>query len=86
MMAESVLEAHRSRKIQAAIGRAPDFYGPGVLDSALGERVFAAALDGRPAEVLGNIDVLHTYIYIRDFARGLVTLGQQEEFKGKGEK
>src|SRR5690606_17404802 len=54
-MAAEVLEAHRSGKVQAAIGRAPDFYGPGVLDSALGERVFKAALDDRPAEVLGNI-------------------------------
>ncbi len=82
-MADRVMEAHRSGKLQATIGRASDFYGPGVLDSALGERVFMAALEGRPAEVLGQIDTPHTYIYIRDFARGLVTLGQQEEALGE---
>lgn len=81
-MANSVLEAHRRGMVQAAIGRAPDFYGPGVLDSALGTRVFAAALAGRPAEVLGNLDAPHAYIYIRDFARGLVTLGREEAALG----
>lgn len=82
-MATTLLEAHKSGKVQATIGRGPDFFGPGVLDSALGERVFGAALANKPAEVLGNIDVPHTYIFIRDFAKGLVTLGQHEEALGQ---
>lgn len=83
LMAERVLEAHRSGKIRAVIGRGPDFFGPGVLESALGERVFPAALTGKPAEVLGNVDQPHTYIYIHDFAKGLVTLGEQEAAEGQ---
>ena len=54
-----------------------------MLDSSLGERIFQAALDGRPAEVLGNIDIPHTYLYIRDFAKGLVTLGERQEALGQ---
>lgn len=82
-MAEAVLTAHRQGQVQAAIGRAPDFYGPGVLDSALGRRVFEAALRGKPAEVLGDIDAPHTYIYIRDYARGLIALAEHEEACGQ---
>ncbi|WMT43169.1 hypothetical protein RE628_13405 [Paenibacillus sp. D2_2] len=54
-----------------------------MLDSSLGERIFQAALDDKPAEVLGNIDIPHTYLYIRDFAKGLVTLGEREEALGQ---
>ncbi|GAA0380703.1 SDR family oxidoreductase [Paenibacillus motobuensis] len=82
-MADALLDAHHSGKIQATIGRGADFYGPRVLDSSLGERIFQAALDGRPAEVLGNIDIPHTYLYIRDFAKGLVTLGERQEALGQ---
>lgn len=82
-MADMLLEAHHSGKVRAAIGRGADFYGPGVLESSLGERIFQAALDGRAAEVLGNIDIPHTYLYIRDFAKGLVTLGEREEALGQ---
>ncbi|GGG18367.1 SDR family oxidoreductase [Paenibacillus aceti] len=82
-MAQQLLTAHHSGKVQATIGRGADFYGPRVMESSLGERVFQAALDGRPAEVLGNIDMPHTYLFIRDFAKGLVTLGEREEALGQ---
>ncbi|MBO2942667.1 NAD-dependent epimerase/dehydratase family protein [Paenibacillus sp. F411] len=82
-MSDRLMAAHREGVVRAVIGRGSDFYGPGVLDSALGERVFRAALEGKPAEVLGDIDTPHTYIYIRDFARGLVTLGEREEALGQ---
>ncbi|MCL5997494.1 MAG: SDR family oxidoreductase [Chloroflexi bacterium] len=78
-MAQALLEAHRSGKVRAAIGRASDFYGPGVLGSAAGERVFYPALQGKQVLLLGKLDVPHTYTYIDDFGRGLVTLGECEE-------
>jgi nucleoside-diphosphate-sugar epimerase len=81
-MSSAVLRAHQDGRIQATIGRASDFYGPRVLDSALGERVFAAALQGKPAELLGNIDQPHTYTYIRDYASGLVELGENARALG----
>ncbi|GAA0361873.1 NAD-dependent epimerase/dehydratase family protein [Bacillus horti] len=82
-MADQLLDAHHKGLIRATIGRAPDFYGPRVLDSALGERVFGAALSDKPAEVLGDIDTPHAYIYIRDFAKGLVRLGEHKEALGQ---
>ncbi|WP_339834933.1 SDR family oxidoreductase [Paenibacillus sp. FSL R7-0272] len=82
-MAETLMDAHNKGKVKAVIGRASDFYGPGVLDSALGERVFGAVLDGKPSEVLGNIDLPHTYIYIKDFAKGLVELAEDNDSYGQ---
>lgn len=82
-IAEALMEAHLRGKVQAAIGRGSDFYGPGALLATLGSRVFEAALQGKPAELLGNIDLPHTHIFIDDFARGLVILGEREEALGE---
>jgi nucleoside-diphosphate-sugar epimerase len=82
-MAEELLNAHRNSKVRVAIGRASNFYGPGALQSSLGERVFGFALKGKPISLLGNIDVPHTYTYINDFAKGLATLGQEERALGE---
>jgi len=82
-VANQVLDAHRVGKIRATIGRAADFYGPGVLDSVLGERVFYPALAGKTASAAGNLDLPHTYSFIGDFGRGLVTLGEHEQALGQ---
>lgn len=82
-MAAMVMEAHASGKVRAAIGRGSDFFGPGVVQSTMGERVFGSALAGKTAQVLGNPDVPHTYTFIDDFAKGLVTLGEHDEALGE---
>ncbi|MEW9699266.1 SDR family oxidoreductase [Paenibacillus sp. SI8] len=82
-MAEEVMKAHQTGKVRAAIGRASDYYGPGVLQSFMGERVFGFALKGKPVDVLGNLDMPHTYTYIDDFARGLATLGLEDRAVGE---
>jgi len=82
-MAQALLEAHHQGKVRVAIGRASDFFGPGVLDSAVGERVFGPALSGKAVQVLGNPDFPHTYSYISDIGKGLVILGQREEALGR---
>jgi nucleoside-diphosphate-sugar epimerase len=81
-LSQMVLQAHREGRLQTAIGRGSDFYGPEVRLSTLGERVFKAALNGQAAEVIGDIDQPHTHIYIDDFARGLVTLSEKKEALG----
>lgn len=68
---------------RVAIGRAADFYGPGVVTSALGARVFQALAKGKAAPVLGNIDIPHSYTFIEDFARALVILGTRDEALGR---
>ncbi len=82
-VAEAYLAAHNSGKVRVALGRAADFFGPRVLNSVMGERVFPAALAGKPIQLLGNIDLPHSYSYIADVARGLALLGERDEALGK---
>jgi nucleoside-diphosphate-sugar epimerase len=82
-MSAALLDAHRAGKVRVAIGRGSDFYGPGVLDSALGERVFAPALAGKAASAVGDLDQPHTYTFIEDFGAALATLGERDEALGQ---
>lgn len=82
-MAEDLLAAHAAGTVRVAIGRASDFFGPGAIDSAAGERVFANAVAGKPAQTTGNPDMPHTYAYVPDIAKGLATLGEREEALGQ---
>lgn len=83
LLAQQLLDAHAAGQIQVTIGRASDFYGPRVTDSAAGEMVFAAALAGKAINVLGDPDQPHTYTFIRDFARALVALSEQSQAFGR---
>ncbi len=80
-MTRELLEAGESVRI--AIGRAADFFGAGVVESALGERVFAKALAGKRADFIGNPDLPHTYSYVPDIAAGLAKLGHDERAIGQ---
>jgi nucleoside-diphosphate-sugar epimerase len=82
-LATELVEAHESGAVRATIGRASDFFGPHVLLSQAGERVFGAALAGKAASVIGNPEMPHTYTFIDDFAAGLVTLGRNETAFGQ---
>jgi nucleoside-diphosphate-sugar epimerase len=82
-MAEALLKAHQQELVQVAIARASDFYGPGVLGSVMGDRVFPAVLTGKTAAATGNLDVPHTYTFIDDFGKALVVLGKQPEALGQ---
>lgn len=82
-IATALLDAHRAGKVRVTIGRASDFYGPRCTESALGAIVFGNLLAGRPMDLLGNIDLPHTYSFIRDFARGLVILADRAEADGQ---
>jgi nucleoside-diphosphate-sugar epimerase len=82
-MSEDLMAAHQSGGLRATAGRASDYFGPRGLLSAMGERVFYPALVGKKAQVMGNPDVLHTYSYIPDIAKGLAILGEHEEADGQ---
>jgi nucleoside-diphosphate-sugar epimerase len=81
-IAEDLMHAHQAGRVRAAIGRGSDFFGPHARQSTVGDQVFARALAGKPARVLGDPDLPHTVTYIEDFARALVTLGAREEALG----
>ncbi len=74
-MTEELLTAAEQGRVRFAIGRASDFFGAGVTETTLGERVFANALAGKRADFIGNPDLPHTYSYVPDVAAGLATLG-----------
>jgi nucleoside-diphosphate-sugar epimerase len=83
-IAQSLMSAHNAGKARVAIGRGSDFFGPFATDAAMmGSRVFGRALAGKSAQAIGDPDRLHTYTFIDDFGKALVTLGEREEALGK---
>jgi nucleoside-diphosphate-sugar epimerase len=82
-IAADLMKAHHSGRIRATIGRASDFFGPRVLNSSMGEVVFQALVRGETINLIGKLDVPHTYTFVEDFAQGLVTLGAHEEALGE---
>jgi nucleoside-diphosphate-sugar epimerase len=83
-MATELLTAHQAGRVDVAIGRASDYFGPrGGAQSNLGNRLFPAALEGRTAHVLGDPDQPHTYTYIPDIGEGLAVLGEHPDAPGQ---
>lgn len=83
-MAEAALAAHHAGILPVVIGRGSDFFGPGVLNSAVGgERFIQPALQGKTAQLIGRLDIPHTVTYIEDFGRALVLLGEHEQAYGQ---
>jgi nucleoside-diphosphate-sugar epimerase len=82
-MTEELLAEAQAGRVRMAIGRASDFFGPGVTESTLGSRVFGHAVAGKRADFVGDPDLLHTYSYVPDIATGLVTLGTDERAVGQ---
>jgi nucleoside-diphosphate-sugar epimerase len=82
-MTEELLAAHNAGQVEVAVGRASDYFGPGAVTSALGENVFGAALAGKAAQVMGDLDQPHSYSYTPDVARALITLGTEPEAAGQ---
>jgi nucleoside-diphosphate-sugar epimerase len=77
------MAAHVAGTVRATIGRASDSYGPWGRQSTAGERLFDPALAGKTTRVLGDPGLPHTFTYLGDFARGLVTLGTHDEALGE---
>jgi nucleoside-diphosphate-sugar epimerase len=82
-MSADLLAAHHRGEVRVVIGRASDFIGPGVRDSAFGEFVFQPALAGKRAQTMGRPDTLHSYSYVPDVGRNLVLLGSRDDAFGR---
>ena len=83
-MSHDLLAAHEAGRVEVAIGRASDYFGPrGGAQSNLGDRVFPAVLQGKTATVLGDADQPHTYTYIPDIGEGLAVLGEHPDAPGR---
>ena len=67
-------EAAAAGRARVAALRAPEFYGPGVGRSYLGDATIGAMAKGEAALFIGSPDVPHDYAYAPDIARAVATL------------
>jgi len=82
-MADEVMAAHQRGEIQATALRSSDYYGPGVLKSALGERVFGSLVTGKKAQLNGSAEMPHSWAYIEDVGRAAAVLGTHDDALGR---
>jgi nucleoside-diphosphate-sugar epimerase len=75
--------AHQAGRLRVVAARASDFFGPGVVDSAIGQRFFAPLARGKVVRVAGDPDRLHTYTYVHDFGEAMVRLSETPEAWGR---
>ncbi len=81
MMAKEVMEAYEQGKVDVAIGRASDFFGP--YDTALTGYAIEPAVKGKTVNLLGRNDQPHSFTYIKDFGNLLAALGTNEKAIGQ---
>lgn len=82
-MTEALLAARDRGELQVAIGRAPDFFGPGAAGAVYGDRLGEALAQGKALECFGDIDLPRSYAYVEDVALGLAVLGTRPEAVGR---
>lgn len=82
-MADEVIAAHQRGDVRATSLRSSDYYGPGVLGSAMGELVFGNLVVGKKAQVGGSAKTPHSWAYIEDVGQAAVTLAIRDEALGK---
>jgi nucleoside-diphosphate-sugar epimerase len=75
--------AHEAGRILATEVRAGDFFGPHVVDAAMGERVVPKILVGKKVQMLGGVDLPHSWGYMPDVARTMVAVAADESAFGR---
>ncbi len=74
-MHQELIAAYHSGSLKVATLRASDFYGPGVLKSAFGDRLFGPLVAGKAPSLVGDINQLHSVAYIADVGSAVAHLG-----------
>jgi nucleoside-diphosphate-sugar epimerase len=74
-MWNEAIAAHRDGRARVTEARASDFFGPGLTDSSQLGRIAPRILAGKSVRVIGNPDLPHSWTYVPDVTRALVTLG-----------
>ena len=72
---KKILDAVERGKIKGIIARAPDFYGSVKASSVLMNTVYDNMIKGKTSQWFCNADVLHTFGYTPDLAKGTAILG-----------
>jgi nucleoside-diphosphate-sugar epimerase len=68
------MTAHTAGRVKITALRAPDFYGPGVTQSHLGDLALGNLTKGKKPMVIVDPDQPHAFAYVPDIARGVVSL------------
>lgn len=82
-MHRALRAAHDAGRIDMAVARGSDFFGPGVTGAALGAPVFEAILAGRPVTVMDNPDLPHSYTFVPDFGAVMAILATGARASGE---
>lgn len=76
-------DAHEAGRVEAVSVRASDFYGPGVSNAVLGDQSIGRLAAGKSAQIVGDPDQPHSFAYVPDVARALVTIGEASGVTGQ---
>ncbi len=71
--------AAEAGRVRVAAIRPPDFYGPGVGNSHLGDTALGALAQGKPALMVPRADLPHDFAFVPDIGRAAVTLLDAED-------
>lgn len=85
-LADRIIDATWTGRIDGVVGRSADIYGPGAIGpefgSSFGSRIFWPALEDRELTVVGDVESPRSMAFVDDVARGLITLGEMHESAG----
>ena len=76
---DMIFEEVGKNNLTALIARSADFYGPGNKNSTLSIMVAENLLKGKKAQVIGKLDMIHTYTYTPDAGKATALLGNTDE-------
>ena len=76
-----LLDAHAKGRIEAAVLRLPDFYGPGA-ENSLANPIFRAALAGKTANWVGPVNTPHEFVFVPDTGPVIADLASCDEAYG----
>jgi nucleoside-diphosphate-sugar epimerase len=82
-ISRAAFEAHKQGYVRVTAARGGNFFGPRGTDSTMGGRALYPLLHGKPAQLIGRMDLPHTHTYVRDFGTALVILGERDEADGE---
>lgn len=70
-------------RLDMAVVRSSDFFGPGVEASVFGHRFFGPLVKGKPAQTVGAVDVLHSITYVPDIGEAIVKVAEDDTAWGR---
>ena len=70
-----LMNAVEKNKVEALIARAPDFYGPGLVNTMFYQTVYSNLLKDKSPQWFGKLDAIHNYIFSKDIGKAVPLLG-----------